>query len=336
MKNKYPELYSDEFIDFCKTKIIPLCNKNFSIDIDNVIFYKSPVNNSQPFFFIIFTILVVVSFVNPVVSSISIILFFILYLFISTILSIKKCLTIKNNTKINLQNIKDVIYPKLFSFYKDCQYCIESENIFKLTTHIKKTLLFKIFPELYIFRVEDMFKLNYKNLEIELCELFFDIDNRDNIKQSIKEMINIGPNIGCNIFLKIKNNRINNEETIIIQNNFINTEHIKSENIIKLENEDFNKKFWVYSTSQIEARKILTPATMINLLSLYSNSKLKSINISFEKEFINILISTKQENHFEPTGLFYQQDSNIINCLREIILEQREFLNIIDLLYLRK
>ena len=67
---------------------------------------------------------------------------------------------------------------------------------------------------------------------------------------------------------------------------------------MKLEDPEFEKKFVVYASDQIEARYILTPALMERLREFAEKTK-HEVHISFVLSCVFIAISLK-ENLFEP------------------------------------
>jgi len=61
--------------------------------------------------------------------------------------------------------------------------------------------------------------------------------------------------------------------------NWLQNNNLRQEDLVKLENVEFEKKFVAYSTNQIEARYILSPAIMEKIL--YINEKFNGIAVSF-------------------------------------------------------
>ena len=77
----------------------------------------------------------------------------------------------------------------------------------------------------------------------------------------------------------------------------------KNIHLIKLENTEFEKEFAVFSEDQIEARKILTPVIMENLVKL-QQSALGGIYASFLDNRVYFAVDTF-EDMFEP-GIFFE------------------------------
>lgn len=71
-----------------------------------------------------------------------------------------------------------------------------------------------------------------------------------------------------------------------------------NKNVVELENDGFNKNFVVYSTDQIEARYILTPALMERIIDLNSRSAY-TVSLSFINSNVYIAFPL-DHNYFEP------------------------------------
>ena len=317
MRKKYPELYSDEFVDFCLKNIVPLCrrcNKN------------SPKHKSRYIgltVMIVSTILVFVSSlmlfgkteIFAIFGPIAFIpLIFFLFPFV-----------LGEITWNQIQTQKENIFPILFSFYnKDCKYLTSVDDYFRIQSYIERLDLHYFGSSLQISKIDDIFKIKYKGLDIEMCEFFavsHDKESSYNNNNAIE--------YGSNIFFKIKRQNPSNEKTII-------TGYKKKpiyddeRELINLESTEFNKKFKVYSTSQIEARKILTPLFMEKLYDFCFLNNVNSINLSIIRKSINIIISHPKNNLFEASCLFQNRKSQIIINLRRILIEHSEILSLLD------
>ncbi len=66
--------------------------------------------------------------------------------------------------------------------------------------------------------------------------------------------------------------------------------NFKKEELVKLENPEFEKEFVVYSTNQVEARYALTPS-MMEKLTLLKKKINKPIMVSFKSDKVNVAIS---------------------------------------------
>ncbi|WP_316792734.1 DUF3137 domain-containing protein [Pedobacter frigoris] len=84
-----------------------------------------------------------------------------------------------------------------------------------------------------------------------------------------------------------------------------------SRELVKLESPDFNNCFVTYSTDQVEARYILTPAMMERLCELESKSKY-TISVSFIDTYMYIAFPLNKD-YFEPPQFKTLLDQKSIN-----------------------
>jgi hypothetical protein len=103
----------------------------------------------------------------------------------------------------------------------------------------------------------------------------------------------------------------------------------RSEQLVKLENPEFEKEFVVYGNDQIEARYIITPVLMERLLELRRKAN-KRIYVSFANSYIYIAIASSG-NMFEPRLFRTVMDFPSIRQYFEII---QFFANVVELLQL--
>ena len=97
-------------------------------------------------------------------------------------------------------------------------------------------------------------------------------------------------------------------------------------NVIELENEYFNKNFVTYSTDQIEARYILTPAMMEKISDLNERSAY-CVSLSFINSSMYIAFPLDQ-NYFEPPVFktllrpnLLENDLSILSFMYDIVRE---------------
>lgn len=136
------------------------------------------------------------------------------------------------------------------------------------------------------------------------------------------------------IFVLFTMNKTFKGKTIIIHDlglivNWVKEQFSNLENI-KLEDPVFEDKFQVFSTDQIEARYLLTPAFMERLLALSSmfNNKIK---FSFYNNKLLLMIETA-ENRFKPDSIF--MPSTFEYDIKTVLIEMQAIFNIIDTLKL--
>ncbi|MBE8723507.1 DUF3137 domain-containing protein [Flavobacterium hungaricum] len=105
-----------------------------------------------------------------------------------------------------------------------------------------------------------------------------------------------------------------------------NVFNVNSSAIVQLENTDFNNTFVTYSSDQIEARYILTPALMERILDLNSKSD-ATISLSFIASKMYIAFPL-DHNYFEApihqtllTDDLLQNDLSIVKFMHDIVHE---------------
>ncbi|KQB99298.1 DUF3137 domain-containing protein [Pedobacter sp. Hv1] len=97
-------------------------------------------------------------------------------------------------------------------------------------------------------------------------------------------------------------------------------------NVVQLENDNFNKKFVTYSTDQIEARYILTPAMMEKISALDERSAY-TVSVSFVNSSLYIAFPLNK-NYFEPPVFktllkpdLLDDDMSVLGFMYDIIQE---------------
>ena len=101
---------------------------------------------------------------------------------------------------------------------------------------------------------------------------------------------------------------------------------IGDKNVVQLENDSFNKKFVTYSTDQIEARYILTPAMMEKINALDERSAY-TVSVSFINSSLYIAFPLNK-NYFEPPVFktllkpdLLDDDMSVLSFMYDIIQE---------------
>lgn len=107
-------------------------------------------------------------------------------------------------------------------------------------------------------------------------------------------------------------------QTIVFRNSWLKLKSGKQR--VKLENPNFEKRFDVFSTDQVEARYILTPNMMERLLELDSRFPGK-ITVSFRNSSVIVAIPDRT-NHFE---------TDIWECQLNTDKLKREFATLVSL-----
>ena len=316
MKNKYPELYSQEFTDFCKKKIIPLCEETDIADIQK--------EKNELYKVLSIAISLIIIFISLIYSAYFFYILIIFGVIVATYNTIRDNLLINKDIKGRLNNKKAIIYPCLFSYYTNCYYKSSINSLYEIEGYIYNSNVLPSLEEEQTILFEDAFELNYKGLHVQMCEVLIQEKDKNSFINEEKRKKEIN-----NIFFRITRNKDSEEETRIIQRKR-NEFWIGHNNIVKLESTEFNKRFTVLSTSQTESRRILTPLFMEKLLNYSYNTGVSRINLTIDKNSINIFMTHKKGNLFEVNNLFAHKNAATINQLRQILIEHREILSLLD------
>lgn len=137
------------------------------------------------------------------------------------------------------------------------------------------------------------------------------------------------------MIVKFRCKKVASGRTIVIENHEENLflKFLQNNNYEKVELEDveFNKKFSVYSTNQIEARYTLTSAMMERLLNLKQTFKSKYIRVSFIANELVIAIQSDKDL-FRLAGFWTKTNSKVYQTM---LMEIISILKITDALNLQ-
>lgn len=112
--------------------------------------------------------------------------------------------------------------------------------------------------------------------------------------------------------------------------NFLTKDMLRGERVT-LENTEFESRFEIYATDQVEARYVLTPRFMERLLSLSYYIKEKSFGLAFSDDFAYLTLNTGSD-WFEPGSLFTKlTDQRRVENLIEQLNFAFEVTNILNL-----
>lgn len=225
-------------------------------------------------------------------------------------------------TLINYNNaVKDLIFPKIFSFFGS-NY---SYSRFAVVDY-DKLYSTGIMPKYHYSHSEDLVKGIYKNVSIELYELILKYKERNkNIPQFEGLIIQLTMNKKFKGHTIIKNDR----GALV---NFLSATSSSLERV-RLEDSRFEGEFDVFSTDQVEARYLLTPAFMERFRKLKAVSRSTQIEAAFLNNNLILKIALSY-NRFEPSSILepatFEEDIKIILDEMEVIFE------IIDVLKLNE
>ena len=161
----------------------------------------------------------------------------------------------------------------------------------------------KLLPRYHMRISDDYFSGTYKKVDIKVSE-----EHLKRIESSDKSSSEITIFQGVIVVLTI-NKKFDGQTIVVNDEGIFNSITrfnmiINGRENIRLEDSVFEKEFEVYSTNQIEARYLLTPAFMERILKLRQAYKSKRIEFSFFDDKLFIAIPLKKDM-FESASLFH-------------------------------
>lgn len=226
-------------------------------------------------------------------------------------------------------DVKEKIFPKIFSFLGDFNYFPEGSN------NIDPYKVFKILPNEVNSSTEDLVIGKYKDVVIMLEELElngFSFNASLNNVRPKKEIIFQGT-----VVLFSMNKNFKGRTSIFYDRgkirNFFESKSDKCKDLerVELEDPEFEKIFEVYGTNQIEARYLLTTSFMERLLEVTKLFKGSKVEAGFYRDFLFLAIP-HQGKLFETSSIFRRPDYRT-EC-ETIIKQMGVFFSIIEILKL--
>lgn len=218
-------------------------------------------------------------------------LFFVFGLFVIILLGIYKSF---------LKVTKQAVMDKILSFFGDMKYG-------RSDIHYSCINNSELFPNFDFEEIDDCFKGCYDGVNINVSE-----------HKLIRGTGKRAKTIFNGIFILFDFNKKFKGKTVVYSNNINNTfSCARGEKVdVNLEDVVFSKEWKVKATDQIEARYILTPMLMEQMLKVKRLFKGNSVEFSFFDNKLFIAIST-YNNLFETTSLFssalgYKRVENVI------------------------
>ena len=195
--------------------------------------------------------------------------------------------------------LKKELLPKILMYFSDDIEFIEHPEI-ELDLAIK----YGIIPEFYRYTIDDGIIGKYQNVEFNLFET--ELINQAFIQKEVYDkttfkgiIATIAMNknfMGHTIVKHQPKRKYLLEQTTPIA-------PIKGMELVRLEDPLFESKFEVFSTNQIEARYLLTPSFMENILNLNEVFGGTQMQCSFLEEKFFLMIESN-EDYFEPGSIF--------------------------------
>lgn len=141
-------------------------------------------------------------------------------------------------------------------------------------------------------------------------------------------------NVFSGIIIELEMNKNFNGQTVVFTKSWLQLPR-STPNMSKVifENPEFNKKFKVYATDQVEARYLLTTVFMENVMKLKQLYHGKTVDLSFFDNNVLIAISTSKDM-FETTSLF--RSALDYRMMSDVIRQFHYIFEIIEVLQLNK
>ena len=219
----------------------------------------------------------------------------------------------------SLQRLKRKVYTRLFN-YLELNYNTYPSSEF----NNYKDAVLKHLPEnkekyFYFMNFEDEISGEFKGINFKLCDATI-------IKRYVKLYYKHGGGpvevwLFQGLMLAAKLNKPFRTETIIKTDSFKDFKTRK--NIIKLEDEEFNKKFKVLADDEVESRYLLTTSFMERLKNFHKSKKDKTIiffdNKCSDSKNMFILTNTGKDNFEIPLNKTLLNEKIYYNLLKELV-----------------
>jgi hypothetical protein len=218
--------------------------------------------------------------------------------------------------------VKSQIFPRILSFVGDFEY---RANI---GGRVERFARSGLIPDHDRESNEDEMKGSYKGVQIELFESRLESKRRSNRNTRWVTVFK-------GVIINLSMNKAFNGKTVIGTDrgaigNFFKGSFSSLERVI-LEDPEFEKRFEVYSTDQVEARYLLTTSFMERLKELQRAFKGKHIEACFHQNSLLLMIPVSA-NLFEPGSIFVPED--FTDDARSLLAELQDIFAIIDTLKL--
>ncbi|MGM9994166.1 MAG: DUF3137 domain-containing protein [Candidatus Avigastranaerophilus sp.] len=303
-------------------------------------------------FFLIFSFIALSAKTNIEAMSFSSILSFLFIIPFSILFVVKigqQANKLKKEYKAKTMQIKKVVFPVLLSKIAKCAYLTPDDKNYDMRPYLEKlSIIKKCYGKIYEPN-DDHFRLVYNDIKVDISEVVFPGSNLYVAGLKKEEAISLQSGGNC-LFMRVKSNKPITYKTLITRENS-NLAQSTKEHIFKkvqMEDPDFNRAFSVESTDQVEARYLLTPTFMERLKEFAKDYPNNELNVSFEHGFVNIILSKGfydlfDIESFEQRALslndndvekMISDNETNISIYRDILIELKEFLTVIDALKL--
>lgn len=223
-------------------------------------------------------------------------------------------------------NLKQEVYPKIFTYFGDDYGW--SESCPWSVSELKDSA---IVPSYDRASTEDHVKGSYRAVSVEMVEVLLENESRDKDGKTTYTTVFDGV-----YFVLCPRKRFSGKTIVTRDYGFIGNKLsglFKGGGLetVRLEDPEFEKKFEVYSTDQIEARRLLTTSFMQRLLDLCKVMGSRDIACSFFEQKLLITVATSH-NYLAPPSAF--RPVNFEDDFQKVVKEMQIIFDIIDTLKL--
>ncbi len=217
------------------------------------------------------------------------------------------------------KEVKASIYPAIFGYYGDAVKYYPSG-----TPAITDTRFEKLFPFLDTPKSKCYLQVIYKGVKFEILEGFHTTDKGED--KSLYLCISMNKSItGTTVIFDDMGKILNKVMKAGLEKNIAHCENVQ------LESSLFENRFELYSTNQVEARRLITPAVMERLLSIKLLFGESILGAFYRGNFLLLLVKGNwlpQPPYTAPVT-FLPESAAIMSLMKEIT-------NLIDALNLDK
>ena len=206
-----------------------------------------------------------------------------------------------------INEIKKKVMPKACSCFKNLHW---SADKYTDTSFIRNSEMFSYYNREH---VDDVFYGNYNGINFKIVEICLEYHRRSGKHSSTTTIFD-------GILLRISMDKKFNGQTVVRPDTLFHSSTASHLKRTELEDVDFEKKFDVFTTDEIEARYLITPALMEKLKNIGKAFYAQRTYCAFNNSEILIGFSNSQ-NFFEVCSINkpLNDRAHFIKMLNEII-----------------
>lgn len=226
-------------------------------------------------------------------------------------------------------NLKRQLLPKILQYFSDDMKFFEHPEI-----EMNLAVKYGIIPEFYRYTIDDGIMGKYQGVEFNLFEA-------ELIAQAYVQKEVYDKTTFKGIIATIAMNKSFMGHTVVkhqpkkkyLPKRYTPVAPLKDMEVVRLEDPIFESNFEVFATNQVEARYLLTPSFMENILSLNEVFGGTQMQCSFLEEKFFLMIES-DEDYFEPGSIFIPL--NFADHIKPLFDEVDLLLQIITILRLNQ